>query len=382
MKTSYKAEIEQYINTITDDALINFITQAFDVEENEIKVSKILFKGKGNELKTLTLNVLTIALKSIDEFLNEKIEDSEKLDWSLFGISANKIQSIVSDTEFITDSLASSVKIYEVPKETLDKTIVKEQMLGNNNIIYPDVKSSYVSSIKDINDDTITINVYASQFSVKPSKFIITAEDMEDDVKASVSEIYNSDYIPINVYIDTDSKDDLTLVDIDKNIVAEKKELINKLTEHLGELFNSLGIKSDIKAKYIVAMIATKDTKNLKDKLLKYDDEALKEIIRDKQKEFIADRVINEKALDIIDSFEKMHVSLNAINMPHTSTGYSIRTELLDTGEISIILFIEGFTKEEIIEIINKIKENYDEVNKKNGYNKVNLTCMLESQII
>lgn len=384
MKTSYKDEIEQYINTITDDALINFIIQAFAGEENEIKVAGNLFDSKGNELKTLALDMLTTVLKSIDKFLDEKIEDSKKIDKSLFVISADSIQSIVNDTEFMTDSLASSVKIYEVPKEALDKTIAKEQMLGNNNIIYPDVKSSYVSSIKDINDDTIIINVYASQFSVKPSNFIITAEDMEDDAKASVSEIYNSDYMPINVYINADNKDDLTLVDIDKNIVAEKKELINKLTKHLVELFNQLGITSDIQAKYLAAMIGTKDTKNLKDGLLKYDDKALKEIIRDKQEEFIADLVIegiNKKAIDILVSSKKIYASINAINMP-SIRGYNIRTELLDTEEIQVILFINDFTQEEIIEIIDKIKENYDEVNKKSGYNKVNLTCMLESKII
>lgn len=383
MKTSYKAEIEQYINTITDDTLINFIIQDFDVAENEIKVAETLFNNKGNELKTLALDMLTTVLKSIDKFLDEKIEDSRKLNKSLFVISADSIQSIVNDMEFMADSLASSVKIYEVPKEALDKTIVKEQMLGNNNIIYPDVKSSYVSSIRNIDDDTIIINVYASQFSVKPSSFIIKAEDMEDDAKASVSEIYNSDCMPINVYINAGNKDNLTLVDIDKNIAAEKKELIHKLTKHLVELFNQLGITSDIQAKYLAAMIGTKDTKNLKDGLLKYDDKALKEIIRDKQEEFIANLVIegiNNKAINVLTSSKKVYVSINAINMPSIK-GYNIRTELLDTGEISVTLF-KDFTKEEIIEIIDKIKENYDEVNKKRGYNIVNLTCMLESKIV
>ena len=119
MKASYKAEVEKYISTITDDTLISFIIQNFKSDEVEIEAAEILFNREGNELKTLTLPVLMVALENIDRFLDEKIEDSEKLDWSLFVVSTERLQSIVSDAEFTLDGMASEVRLIELPKEEI-----------------------------------------------------------------------------------------------------------------------------------------------------------------------------------------------------------------------------------------------------------------------
>lgn len=43
MSSSYKAEVEKYISTITDDTLISFIIQNFKSDEVEIEAAEILF---------------------------------------------------------------------------------------------------------------------------------------------------------------------------------------------------------------------------------------------------------------------------------------------------------------------------------------------------
>lgn len=380
MKTSYRDEIKHYINTITDDALIDLIKTAFITSAPILSVKHILFEEKGNELEALTSAVLTTALQNLDKFLDEKIEDSEKLDKSLFVLSASKLQSIVNDMEFTSDCLASSVKIYEVTKEEIAKTIVKEQMLGNNNIIYTDVENSYIASVKNITDDTITINIYASQFSVKPSKFIITAEDMEDESSFTLSEIYNSEYETIDVYINADNKEDLALASINKNIGAEKKELIDELARHLGNLFGQLGITSALQVKYIAARIATQDTDNLKQKLKNFDDETMKEVIKLKKKEAVSMEII--KMIQMYERFtDKEYITLNVVTLASIHSKYSIRAVRTSSNEMAIDAFAKEFNKEEIKEIFSKVKEHYEKL-KKIDTKEYIITYMMDSNII
>ena len=392
MKASYKAEVEQYISTITDDTLISFIIQNFKSDEVEIEAAEILFNREGNELKTLTLPVLMVALGNIDRFLAEKIEDSEKLDWSLFVVSTERLQSIVSNAEFTLDGMASEVRLIELPKEEIIRAKAKEELLGSYNITNSGVKDSYVKSNMNIIDNTISINVYASQYVIKPIEFNLSNKDIE-------TSIYNTDYTELNVFINADNKE-VSLTHINYELEKEKKEITDNLVKHLGKLFKSLGITSNIKAKYIAAMMydtsiqGTKDAKgiheDLKDKLLNYDDEALAKIVRDKQKEIIADEVIrsiNQKEYCITGSNmaytnENVFRQLTVITLQNIKNKYCIKTDQFGNNEIKATLFIKDFTNDEIIEIINKVKEYYTKIDSNTGAKEVGITCNINYNIV